>query len=77
MDTKRFICFTIPKVTLNDKGKKEFSPPIAWQKLTESKIVKGHKALCVRTGKLNNITVIDFDSEKSYNKAIKKFPDLS
>ena len=78
MDTKRFKCFTAKKITLTDEGKKRIEGlPSGWEKLTESKIVKGHKALCVRTGRLNNITVIDFDSEKSYNKAIKKFPDLS
>ena len=69
--------FTAKKITLKSNGDKNVEGlPKAWNKLTEKniknhiKIGEGHKVKCIRTGKLNNITVIDFDSRTAYNKAI-------
>ena len=77
MDTERFICFTAKKIHLNEDGKKKVKGlPLEWNKLDKSVIKEGHKVLCIRTGKLNNITVIDFDSVEAYDKAIKKYPEL-
>ncbi len=76
--------FTAKKITLKSNGDKNVEGlPKAWNKLTEKNIKKhikigeGHKVKCIRTGKLNNITVIDFDSKNAYNKAIKDYPELN
>jgi len=72
-----FIRFSAKKIKIDDEGKKKIiGLPIGWEKITETSIQEGHKVLCVRTGKLNNITVVDFDSVKAYDKAIVKFPEL-
>jgi len=77
MTTSDFIIFSAKKIKITDEGKKKIiGLPVGWDKITKSSIQEGHKVLCVRTGKLNNITVIDFDSVKAYDKAIAKFPEL-
>jgi len=77
MTTSDFIRFSAKKIKIGDGGKKTIiGLPLGWDKITETSIQEGHKVLCVRTGKLNNITVVDFDSVKAYEKAIAKFPEL-
>ena len=77
MKTSDFIKFSAKKIKIDDEGKKKIiGLPVGWDKITKTSIQEGHKVLCVRTGKLNNITVIDFDSVKAYDKAIAKFPEL-
>lgn len=77
MTTSDFIIFSAKKIKITDEGKKKIiGLPVGWDKITKSSIQEGHKVLCVRTGKLNNITVVDFDSVKAYDKAIAKFPEL-
>ena len=77
MTASDFIRFSAKKIKIDDDGKKEIiGLPVGWDKITETSIQDGHKVLCVRTGKLNNITVVDFDSVKAYEKAIAKFPEL-
>lgn len=78
MDTERFICFTAKKIQLKEDGKKKIKGlPLDWTSIDNSVIKEGHKVLCIKTGKLNNITVIDFDSNEAYDKAIKKYPELN
>jgi len=78
MNTERFKCFTAKKIKLIEDGKKKVvGLPVGWTTLDDTVIVEGHKVLCIRTGELNNITVVDFDSVDAYNKAIKKYPELS
>ena len=77
MTTSDFIRFSAKKIKITDEGKKKIiGLPVGWDKITKTSIQEGHKVLCVRTGKLNNITVVDFDSVKAYDKAIAKFPEL-
>ena len=71
MKTSDFIKFSAKKIKIDDEGKKKIiGLPVGWDKITKTSIQEGHKVLCVRTGKLNNITVIDFDSVKAYDKLI-------
>ena len=76
--------FTAEAIVIGEEGKKKVKGlPSGWQLLTEDNIKqhisldKGHKVKCIRTGKLNNITVIDFDTPTAYKKAIKKYPELN
>jgi len=80
-----YVRFSIPKITtkLNDKGeekKKLEDVPSKWEQLTKDTYKKylnsTHKAVCLLTGKINNLTVIDFDSVDSYNKMLESYPEL-
>ena len=79
--TADLLYFTAKKIVMkkNKDGilkKKVDGMPPGWQNLTEENITdhihidKGDKVICVRTGKLNNITVFDFDSKEAYDNAV-------
>lgn len=58
------ICFT--STWINDNGKKKATNiPSNWTKLEKSKLGKGN-VLCVLTGLINDLTLIDFDSKEAY-----------
>ena len=75
-----FIVFSCSKITtklINNVEKKELiKMPIGWQKLEKSQIKASDKAFFILTGKISNLTVLDFDNIESYNKLIFKFPEL-
>ena len=64
------IKFSLPSLYLDENGKKRTVKDYkGWSRLTQSDVKSGHEVLCVLTGKLNGITVIDFDDHESYDKA--------
>lgn len=74
LDSTKFIQFSFSHIELVvDKDGKEDKRvvggrPTGWQKLTESKIIPGHRGFGVLTGKVNNIIGIDFDDMDTYRK---------
>ena len=78
------VYYTVNKITtsLNKKGieKKDFMPPRGWEKITKETmkeyVSKKHKVRCVLTGKINGITVYDFDNMETYEKVISLHPEL-
>ena len=76
----KLVYFTCPKIILNADEKKEPVGMPPWKDKTPEQYaamrVKGHKVKCVPTGKINNITVFDFDKPDEYHKFIKKYPDF-
>ena len=67
---------------LNDKGeeKKDFSKMPIWRPITKDNyhnyINTEDKATGVLTGKINNLTVLDFDDMDTYNTIIDNHPEL-
>jgi len=79
--TENFIYFTCEKLILENGKKKPVAMPSKWSTIInrdnyESFIKTNHKVICVLTGECNNITVFDFDTDKSYYETIKKYPQL-
>ena len=84
--TGDFVKFGCVKLCMNDKGKKTLVGMQKWKdkdkKLYTREQYKKmynpntHKVVCVLTGKINNITVIDFDKKDEYYEAIEKYPQL-
>jgi len=76
----KFINFSIGNITtaINADGdeKKQFKPPVNWQKFTKSTIKSNHSNMAVLTGVLSNVTVMDFDNMDSFNSFIKDYPEL-
>jgi hypothetical protein len=75
----KFIYFTFKGIQtyLNSKGeqkKKLIGMPSNWEKKTESEFNRHHTACAIITGAISNITVIDFDSDISYDSFLKQFP---
>lgn len=76
-----FVKFSAPRLERNAKGKKEVKPffPL-WKEKTVEEYAKmfkpNDKVICVLTGKINNITVFDFDKEGTYEECIEKHPEL-
>jgi phage/plasmid-associated DNA primase len=76
-----FVKFSAPRLERNAKGKKEVKPffPL-WKNKTVEEYAKmfkpSDKVICVLTGKINNITVFDFDKEGTYEECIEKHPEL-
>lgn len=83
---KGMVCFTAvlnEEVKKNGEIKKELKLPIGWNKLTietaKKKINTKHNALCIVTGKVSGIIVIDWDLYKDdktqlkYNELINKY----
>ena len=68
--TDDLIKFSLPSIYLDDKGKKKtVKDKLGWSKLTESDVTDGHEVICVLTGKVSGVTVLDFDDHESYDKA--------
>ena len=82
-----FVRFTIPKITtyLNQDGiekKKPIGMPTKWtETINESNykqyINNTHKVMCLLTGKINDLTIIDFDKKEVYDLAIQEHPELT
>lgn len=76
-----FVKFSAPRLERNAKGKKEVKPffPL-WKNKTVEEYAKmfkpSDKVVCVLTGKINNITVFDFDKQGTYEECIEKHPEL-
>jgi P4 family phage/plasmid primase-like protien len=80
------------KTQLNKNGeeKKAFYPPNKWEELTKEMmnesykdkyglvkwVDKKHKVRCILTGKVNNITVYDFDNLETYERMTTEHPEL-
>ena len=81
-----FVRFTIPKITtyLNQDGiekKKPIGMPSKWTETINENNYKlfinnTHKVMCLLTGKINDLTIIDFDKKEVYDLAIQEFPEL-
>jgi len=81
-----FVRFTIPKITtyINADGiekKKPIGMPPKWTENINEMTYKDyinntHKVMCLLTGKINDLTIIDFDNKEVYEKAVKEYPDL-
>jgi phage/plasmid-associated DNA primase len=81
-----FVRFTIPKITtyLNADGiekKKPIGMPSKWTEIINESTYKNyinnsHKAMCLLTGKINDLTIIDFDKKEVYDLALKEYPEL-
>lgn len=81
--TLGFCFFTLEGITLNDNNKKTFHGMPTWKNIDNNNYLdycsEYHRALAIRTGKLSNITCIDFDVKDgkcSYDKIIKEYPEL-
>jgi phage/plasmid-associated DNA primase len=67
------IPFGMPTWTrTDDKGNKLLFSKDHYKSL----IKKGHKVNCILTGKMNDITVFDFDKPEEYDKFINDYPDF-
>jgi phage/plasmid-associated DNA primase len=81
-----FVRFTIPKITtyLNADGiekKKPIGMPSKWTDVINKTNYKDyinntHKAMCLLTGKINDLTIIDFDNKDVYKLALEQYPEL-
>ena len=79
-----FVCFTFSGIStfLNSKGE-EKKKPMGMPKHAEINkdnflqyCNNSHKAAAIITGKMSNITVIDFDDKDCYENMATKYPDL-
>jgi phage/plasmid-associated DNA primase len=50
--------------------------PFQWQKLTAERTFCSGNSIGIITGEKSNITVIDFDTEESYEQAFTKYPEM-
>ena len=75
-----FKYFTAAEIKLDANGKKKVNFPKGWSKFKEADLPKhikpNHKVLCVLTGKINNITVFDFDDIASWELIVSEFPEI-
>ena len=82
----KFVRFTIPKITtfLNKQGvekKKPIGMPKDWTNVInennyQNYIKTNDKVMCLLTGKINGITVLDFDNKSEYDKMLLAYPEL-
>lgn len=75
------IYFTASGLRYNSKGKKEFTNYCPrWKNKTIEEYLlmqkTNHNVKCILTGKMNDITVYDFDSVDVYWKTLKEHPEL-
>ena len=79
-----FVCFTFSGIStfMNSKGE-EKKKPMGMPKHAEINkdnfleyCNSNHKAAAIITGKMSNITVIDFDDKECYETMATKYPDL-
>ncbi len=76
-----FVKFGCRKLDIDDKGRKTPVGMQKWKGKTKEQYKSmynpnTHKVVCVVTGKINNITVIDFDKKDEYYEAIGTYPQL-
>jgi len=81
-----FVRFTIPMIItyLNTDGiekKKPIEMPKEWTKIINETNFKQyinnkHKVMCLLTGKINDLTIIDFDKKDVYDLALQQYPEL-
>ncbi len=79
--TENLIHFTCEKIILKNGKKKPVGLPDSWNtKINETNythfIKPNHKVKCILTGKRNDITVFDFDTNEVYFETIAKHPQL-
>jgi len=65
-------------INANGEEKKQLEGilPFGWQKLTAERTFCSGNSIGIITGEKSNITVIDFDTEESYESAITKYPEM-
>jgi hypothetical protein len=73
---KTFVCFSFPSIETytNDEGiekKKLLFNDVEWRSILTSTVHWSHSALPVICSKISNITVIDIDSRKEYDKLVR------
>lgn len=76
-----FVKFSVKRLERDEKGKKQMKPfTPKWGNKTVEEYAKMYypedKVKCILTGKINNITVFDFDKEGTYEKCVEKYPEL-
>jgi len=78
--TEKLIYFTCEKLILKDGKKVPIGMPPKWNEINkdnyETFVITNHKVKCILTGKINNISVFDFDTNEIYFETIKQFPQL-
>lgn len=80
----KLIYFTINKIVLKENKdgelKKFYKPPAKWQEITKLNykdfIKNNHTAYCILLGEINNLFVIDFDTDEQYHKYKLNYPIL-
>ena len=73
------VCFGIDKIDFDKRtGKKKVNTPKKWSELSLETcfLTPPYSAMGVLTGKKNNITVIDCDSQEAYAKLTEQYPEL-
>ena len=80
---KEIYGFTFEGITIDEDNKKKLHRIPSWSEINKnnfrSYIYTHHKAFAVLTGKISNITVLDFDVKNnycSYEQVIKDYPQL-
>lgn len=77
LSTNGFIGYgMLAQITLDGRGKKQYVQPKGWNTITKSNVSKNHKSFFVLTGKLSNMTAIDFDTLHAYDSFCDAFPDF-
>ena len=82
-NSKNFVHFTCAKLIKNSAGQKEVKhfPKGGWKGKSiedySNMCKETDKVMCVLTGKINGITVFDFDTEQGYYETVGKYPYLN
>ena len=75
LNEHNFIGFSFYKISY-ESGKKKLTGMPAWKQYTENHINPNHSAFAILTGKLSGVTIIDCDTQESYEKITTDFPSL-
>ena len=85
-ENNNFVYFTRPKpitTYLNNDGEEKKKLPFknfSWKDINEDNyknyVDNDDKSFYIITGKLSNITVLDFDDDFVYDELVRKLPDL-
>lgn len=76
---KNFVLFSFPKIKtyLNEKNEEKKRVFLGeWKNIVKTKININHESLAIKTGKISDITVFDFDNIDEYNRIINDMPEL-
>ena len=76
---KNFVLFSFPKIKtyLNDKDEEKKRVFVGeWKNIEKTQINTNHESLAIKTGKISDITVFDFDNIDEYYRIINDIPEL-
>ena len=76
---KNFVLFSFPKIKtyLNNKNEEKKRVFVGeWKNIEKTQINTNHESLAIKTGKISDITVFDFDNIDEYNRIINDIPEL-